>query len=525
MRLPPGSRMPLHGAGMTVEVWELLGYRAPMTLQQNLDRAAALKLPGLAVIDGKLIAAKSGKSFANISPRDGKVLNQVAECGAADVDAAVEAARAAFEDGRWRGKSPREKKKIMFRLAELMERDLEELALMETLDMGKPISDARGIDIPTSINSIRWYAEALDKVYGEVATTPADRLSFVVREPLGVVGAIVPWNFPLHMACWKVAPALATGNSIVLKPAEQSPLTALKLGELALEAGVPPGVLNVVPGFGESAGQALARHMDVDLIAFTGSGEVGRKLMICSGESNLKRVALELGGKSPQIVFADAEDLDAAAEAAAWGIFFNQGEVCNAASRLLVEHSIKDAFLEKVLAKSKAYMPSDPLDPASVAGALVTEGQMKRVLSYVDVARKEGATLALGGKRVRAESGGYYVEPTVFDNVLNTHTLAREEVFGPVLGVIAFNGEDEAVRIANDTVYGLASGLWTANISRAHRVSRKLRSGLVWINGWDACDITVPFGGAKQSGFGRDRSLHALEKYTELKGISVTYRV
>jgi len=494
-----------------------------MMLQTNLDRAATLKFPSQAVINGKLVGAKTGKTFANIGPRDGKPLNQVAEGDAADIDAAVAAARAAFEDGRWRNKHPREKKRIMFKLAELMERDLEELALLETLDMGKPISDTRAIDIPTAINSIRWYAEALDKVYGEVATTPVERLSYVVREPLGVVGAIVPWNFPLHMACWKVAPALAMGNSIVLKPAEQSPSTALKLGQLALEAGVPDGVLNVVPGLGEGAGQALARHMDVDLIAFTGSGEVGRKLMSYSGESNLKRVALELGGKSPQIVFADAENLDAAAEAAAWGIFFNQGEICNAASRLLVEEKIKDAFLAKVIEKSGKYMPGDPLDPRSVAGAIVSEGQMRRVMGYVGKAQAEGATLALGGKQVRTESGGYYIEPTVFDKVANTHTLAREEVFGPVLGVISFKTEEEAVKLANDTVYGLASGLWTANISRAHRVSRQLRAGLVWINGWDACDITVPFGGAKQSGFGRDRSLHALEKYTELKGISITY--
>jgi len=495
-----------------------------MTLQKNLDLAAELAFPGQAVINGKLVAAKSGKTFANRSPRDGKLLNQVAECGGEDIDVAVKAARAAFEDGRWRLKSPREKKRVMFRLAELMERYLEELALLETLDMGKTISDTRAIDIPSAINSIRWYAEALDKIYGEVATTPAERFSFVLREPLGVVGAIIPWNFPLHMACWKVGPALVMGNSIVLKPAEQSPLTALKLGALALEAGVPPGVFNVAAGFGEVAGQALARHMDVDLIAFTGSGEVGRKLMIYAGESNLKRVALELGGKSPQIVFADAENLDEAAAAAAWGIFFNQGEICNAASRLLIEHSIKDAFLEKVLAKSKAFMPGDPLDPKSLAGAMVSEAQMQRVLGYVGVAQEEGAKLAQGGRRVRAESGGYYVEPTVFDDVKSTHTLAREEVFGPVLGVISFKDEDEAVRIANDTVYGLASGMWTANISRAHRVARKLRSGLVWINGWDACDITVPFGGAKQSGFGRDRSLHALDKYTELKSISITYK-
>jgi gamma-glutamyl-gamma-aminobutyraldehyde dehydrogenase len=329
-------------------------------------------------------------------------------------------------------------------------------------------------------------------------------------------------EFPPYMACWKVAPALATGNSIVLKPVS----TAVD-GAEARRAGVggrrAAGVLNVVPGFGETAGQALARHMDVDLIAFTGSGEIGRKLMIYAAESNLKRVALELGGKSPQIVFADAEDLDAAADAAAWGIFFNQGEICNAASRLLVEASIKDDFLDRVLKRSKQYAPGDPLDPGSVAGAIVSESQMKRVLGYIETARKEGATLALGGKRVREESGGYYVEPTVFHRMDNTHTLAREEVFGPVLGVLGFTDEDHAVGVANDTVYGLASGLWTTNISRAHRVARKLRTGLVWINVWDACDITCLAGRSSQAWA---RPLAAcFEKYTELIHLDQISRV
>jgi gamma-glutamyl-gamma-aminobutyraldehyde dehydrogenase len=345
-----------------------------------------------------------------------------------------------------------------------------------------------------------------------------------VHEPLGVIGAIVPWNFPLHMAMWKVAPALAMGNSVVLKPAEQSPLTALKLGELALEAGLPPGVLNVVPGLGGVAGEALALSMDVDMIAFTGSGPVGRRLMEYSARSNLKRVSLELGGKSPQIVFADCPDLDAAAQAAAWGVFYNQGEVCTAASRLLVEASIKDEFLEKVIAVAKAMVPGDPLDPETVFGAMVSERQMNTALDYIATADSQGNRRLLGGQRVRKETGGFYVEPTIFDRLQPDHTLAREEVFGPVLGVQSFRSDDEAIRLANDSVYGLAAGLWTSDINRALTAARKLKAGLVWINGWDACDITMPFGGFKQSGFGRDRSLHALHKYADLKSVSVTLR-
>ncbi|MGR4866790.1 aldehyde dehydrogenase [Caulobacter sp. LARHSG274] len=495
-----------------------------MTALSPVDALKTLPLPRRAVIDGALVDAASGETFHNVSPRDGTVLNQVAACQAGDVDRAVASARAAFEGGRWRDQGPRDKKKTLFRLAELMERDAEQLALLESLDTGKPIRDARAVDIPLSISTARWYAEALDKVYGEVGTSPVDRLSYAVHEPLGVIGAIVPWNFPLHMAMWKVAPALAMGNSVVLKPAEQSPLTALKLGELALEAGLPPGVLNVVPGLGGVAGQALARSMDVDMIAFTGSGLTGRRLMEYAAQSNLKRVSLELGGKSPQIVFADCPDLDAAAEAAAWGVFYNQGEVCTAASRLLVEASIKDAFLEKVIAVAKAMVPGDPLDPETVFGAMVSERQMNTALDYIATADSQGNRRLLGGQRVRQESGGFYVEPTIFDRVAADHTLAREEVFGPVLGVQTFRSDDEAIRLANDSVYGLAAGLWTSDINRALTGARRLKAGLVWINGWDACDITMPFGGFKQSGFGRDRSLHALHKYADLKSVSVTLR-
>lgn len=486
--------------------------------------AAAIKPPQDAVIDGHFKPSFSGKRFDNITPRNGTVINRVAACDATDVDAAVAAARRAFEDGRWRSLHYREKKRLLFALADLVERDAETLAVLESLDVGKPIKDALNIDVPQSVRTLRYYAEALDKIYGEVGPETSDRFSFAVHEPLGVIGAIVPWNFPLLMAMWKVAPALAMGNSVVLKPAEQSPLTALKLGELALEAGVPPGVLNVVPGFGETAGKALALHMDVDMIAFTGSGAVGRLLMQYSGQSNLKRVSLELGGKSPHIVFADCPDVNAAAFHAAWGIFFNQGEVCTAASRLLVHESIAEPFLDKLLMIAKRIVPGDPLEPSTNFGAMVSAEQMQTALRYIEGAARDGAALKLGGKRARVESGGFYVEPTVFDGVQPDASLAREEVFGPVLAVTRFKEPDEAIRLANGTVYGLAAGLWTRDVSLAHRAAREIKAGLVWVNGWDACDITMPFGGFKQSGFGRDRSLHALYKYADLKSVSITLR-
>ncbi|MGQ0457706.1 MAG: aldehyde dehydrogenase [Hyphomicrobium sp.] len=484
--------------------------------------AGAMKLPGLAVIDGKLRPSLSGKTFDNVTPRNGRVLIAVAECEDADVDLAVNAARRAFQDGRWRKMHYRAKKAVLFKLAELMERDVEQLALLESLDVGKPITNALRGDVPQSSKCLRYYAEALDKVYGEVGPETEDRLSIAVHEPLGVIGAIVPWNFPLLMAMWKIAPALAMGNSVVLKPAEQSPLTALKLGELALEAGLPAGVLNIVPGFGTGAGKALGLHMDVDMLAFTGSGPVGKLLMQYSGQSNLKRVSLELGGKSPHIVFDDCPDLKRAATEAAWGIFYNSGQVCTAGSRLLVQERVADQFVDELLGIAKKIHAADPLEPKTNCGSMVSASQMKTALKYIDTAKREGAALALGGHQARIESGGFYVEPTVFDSVAPEQTIAREEIFGPVLAVLRFKTPEDAIRIANDTTFGLAAGLWTRDITLAHRTAREIKAGLVWINGWDSCDITMPFGGFKQSGFGRDRSLHALHKYADLKAISIT---
>lgn len=484
--------------------------------------AGALRIPGQAIIDGKRVASRSGETFDNVSPRDGKILGAVAACDTADVDDAVASARAAFEDGRWRKLHYRQKKRILFAFADLLQSHKEELAVLESLDVGKPIRNALGGDIPGSIATLRYYAEALDKVYGEVGPETEDRISMAVHEPLGVVGAIVPWNFPLLMAMWKIGPALAMGNSMVLKPAEQSPLTALRIGELALEAGLPPGVLNVVPGFGQTAGKALALHNDVDMIAFTGSGPVGKLLMKYSGESNLKRVSLELGGKSPHIIFDDCPDLKRAATEAAWGIFYNSGQVCTAGSRLLVQDGIADAFVEELLKVARTIHAGDPLEPKTMQGSMASAQQMQTALRYIEQARGEGAHLSLGGNRTRQDSGGYYVEPTVFDRVTPAHTIAREEVFGPVLAVTRFASEEDAVRIANDTVYGLAAGLWTRDVTRAHKVARAIKAGLVWVNGWDSCDMTMPFGGFKQSGFGRDRSMHALHKYADLKAISIT---
>lgn len=490
---------------------------AKLNRSQWEAHAKSLTIRTQAFINGNYVDAASGKTFSCISPIDGQCIAQVAECAEEDVNRAVSAARHAFEAGFWSESSPVHRKKVLQKFALLIEQHAEELALLESIDMGKPVADALSIDVSASVRCLSWTAEAVDKVYGEIAPTPNHELGLITREPLGVIAAIVPWNFPLLMATWKYAPALAAGNSVILKPSEKSPLSAIRIAELAMQAGIPAGVFNVLPGFGKGAGEPLALHMDVDGLVFTGSTGVGKHLLQCAGRSNMKRAFMECGGKSPNLVFADAPDLEEAAQAAAIGIFFNQGEVCTAASRLLVERSIKDEFVKMVVAAGKDLHPMHPFDPSAPMGAIVDEVQMNHVLKYIEKGKAEGAELVLGGERVMTETGGYYIAPTVFNEVAHDMSISKEEIFGPVLSVIGFDNEADAIRIANDSDFGLAAGVWTQNLSRAHRVAKKLRAGSVWVNYWDGGDMTAPFGGFKQSGNGRDKSLHAFEKYTELK--------
>jgi acyl-CoA reductase-like NAD-dependent aldehyde dehydrogenase len=474
--------------------------------------------PGKLLINGEWVEA--GKTFDTINPATGEVLTQVAEASAADVDRAVAAARAAFEKtgkGAWRSISASERGRLLWKLADLVEKNLEEFAELETLDNGKPIFESRYVDMPMVIDVLRYYAGWATKIHGETVNTLDNAFTYTLREPVGVVGAIVAWNFPLLLASWKLGPALACGNTAVLKPAEQTPLTALRLGELAAEAGFPAGVLNIVTG-GPETGKALVAHPGVDKVAFTGSTVVGKEIMRSAADT-LKRVTLELGGKSPNIVFADS-DIDSAVKGAINGIFYGKGEVCNAGSRLFLETKVQDEFLGKLVERTKKLIPGDPLDPKTRLGAIVSQQQMQQVLGYIEAGKSEGAQLIAGGKRATVGNGnGFFVEPTIFGGVKNDMTIAREEIFGPVLATLTFDDVDQVAELANQNPYGLAAAIWTRDIKRAHALSRRLKAGTVWINTYGLMDAALPFGGYKQSGFGRDLGAQALEAYTELKSV------
>ena len=466
------------------------------------------------LIDGQRVAALSGRTFETLNPATGEVLAKVAEAGAEDVDAAVRSSRAAFE-GAWSRMRASERGALLLRLADLIRRDEDELVRLESLDSGKPVSAIRRQDLPAVLDTLTYYAGMADRINGQVIPARPDALTYTVREPLGVVGAIIPWNFPLMIGMWKIAPALACGCTVVLKPAEVTPLTALKIGELALQAGFPAGVLNVVPGFGKVAGQALVDHPDVDKVTFTGSPVVGRQILR-GAAGNLKRVTLELGGKSANIVFPDA-DIDAAVKAAASGIFFNTGQVCSAGSRIIVHESIHDEVVERLAARARSIRIGDPLETSTAMGPVVSDVQMKRVLDYIDIGRGEGAFVVTGGAR-RGEAG-YFVEPTVFAGVKHEMRISQEEIFGPVAAVIPFKDEEDAIRIANGTVYSLAAGVWTGDIGRAHRFTRKLKAGTVWVNTYGPTDIRLPWGGARDSGFGREHGDAAIDNFTEPKAV------
>jgi gamma-glutamyl-gamma-aminobutyraldehyde dehydrogenase/4-guanidinobutyraldehyde dehydrogenase/NAD-dependent aldehyde dehydrogenase len=470
-----------------------------------------------AFIDGRFEPAAGERTFDDVSPRDGSVLAAVARGSSEDINRAVRAARRSFDEGGWALADPAERKRVLLRLAGLIDAHAEELAQLESADVGHPIRDARRVDVPGARNCFAWYAEAIDKVYGEIAPTGANALGLIGREPLGVIGAVVPWNYPLIITAWKLAPALATGNSVVLKPAEQSPLTALALAELAAEAGVPDGVLNVVPGYGEEAGEPLGRHPLVDKIAFTGSVEIGRRFQVYAGESNGKAVSLELGGKSPQVVLADVGDLDATAQAIGWGVFYNAGQTCHAGSRVVVQRELVQPLSERLVEFSRTFVPSDPADPATKLGAMVSAEHLAGVVGRVERAVGNGARLLVGGSRAEPVPGGAYMQPTVLEAPDPADAIVQEEVFGPVVAIQQADDLEHAIALANGTSYGLAAAVWSSNITTAHRVARELRAGTVWVNTFDVSSLTTPFGGVKDSGHGRDRSLHALDAYTHLK--------
>jgi acyl-CoA reductase-like NAD-dependent aldehyde dehydrogenase len=476
--------------------------------------------PGKLIIDGQAVDAQSGRTFQTVNPATEEVICAVAEAGPEDVDRAVKAARKAFESGPWPTMRPAERQRLLWKLGDLILEHADELARLETLDNGKPIFESRQIDVPMVANCFHYFAGWATKLAGETLPVNPAFFTYTLREPLGVVGAIIPWNFPMIMVGWKAAPALAAGNCVVLKPAELTPLTAIRIGELALEAGLPPGVFNVVPGKGTVAGEALVAHPGVDKITFTGSTEVGKHIMKQCADG-MKKVTLELGGKSPNIVFADA-DLDAALRGATTGIFYGKGEVCAAGSRLLVEAPVHDEFVAKLAERSAKLQPADPLDPKTRLGALVSGAQMNKVLGYVETGTREGAKLVAGGKRAPVGGKGFFVQATVLDQVENHMKVAQEEIFGPVLSVIRFDGADDAVRKANDIVYGLAAGIWTRDVKKAHAIARRVQAGTVWINAYNFYDAGMPFGGYKASGFGRDLGPDSLREYTQVKSVWVS---
>ena len=471
--------------------------------------------PGKLFIDGKWVDSVSGKTFDTLNPATEEVITSIAEGDSADIDLAVTAARKAFEDGPWGKTDARERGRILLRVMDLIEKNKDELALLETLDNGKPISETTNADLPLVIDCLLYYAGWADKIHGETIPVRGEFFNYTLREPVGVVGQIIPWNFPLLMAAWKIAPAIACGNTVVLKPAEQTPLTALRLGEICQEAGLPDGVLNIVPGYGPTAGAALAEHMDVDKIAFTGEYTTGRIIMQAASK-NLKRVSLELGGKSPNIVFADS-DIDSAVAGAMTGIFFNQGEVCCAGSRLFLERSIHDEFVDKLSSRASSLSVGNPEDADTQMGAQVSKEQFDKILGYIDTGKQEGAKLVTGGERCGEK--GYFIRPTIFDAVDNNMKIAREEIFGPVVSAITFDDVDDMVRQSNLSIYGLAAAVWTRDIKKAHRLARDLKAGTIWINTYNSFDAASPFGGFKQSGFGRELGIHALELYTQVKSV------
>ena len=486
--------------------------------QSQIDAQRALPVAaGRLLIGGAWKDASDGSVMESISPIDGSVLTTLADATAADVDAAVSAARAAFADRRWAGQSPTARKKVLLRWAELIAAHALDIAVLGVRDNGTEIAMAGKAEVGSAVQTIRWYAEAIDKIYGEIAPTDDAALGMIHREPVGVIGAIVPWNFPLMIGTWKLAPALAAGNSVVLKPAETASLSLLRICELALEAGLPEGVLNVVTGRGQVSGQALSMSMDVDALVFTGSGATGRRLLEASAKSNLKRVYLELGGKSPNIVFDDVADIKEAAKVSAAGIFRNSGQVCVAGSRLLVQRGVADDFVAALSDVAGKMQVGDPLNLSTQAGAINSAAQLSQIVNFVDDAVENGAHAILGGKPILQETGGFYMAPTVLSDVAPDQRIFQEEVFGPVLTVTTFEDEADAIRLANATDYGLAAGIWTSNLGRAHRMIRAVQAGVVHVNTYGGPDITVPLGGVKQSGNGHDKSLHAFDKYVDLK--------